>query len=174
MKKIFFRLFLGSFRAQLIYGIGLFVTLLLFAFIYVGTARNTEISRERAMASASEHALALAAMSKVWVMSNDYAGLEEALENFSIYKNLLFATVIDADGKIIAHTDKKLLGTYVSDKRRVDFLQKLHSDKERNEKLIRNQDTIDVFQVINNKEERIGFAHLRFNQQERGTHQRQG
>ena len=167
MKKIFFRLFLGSFRAQLIYGIGFFIALMLFIFIYMGTTDNNDLSRARAKTSAFEHSLALASMAKVWVMSNDYVGLEEALENFSIYNDLLFAAVIDADGRIIAHTDKKLLGTYVADERRIRFLKKTHADKKHNVEIIQNERVIDVLQIIHNEEAHIGFVHLRFDQRAR-------
>jgi hypothetical protein len=79
--------------------------------------------------------MALASMAKVWVMSNDYIGLEEVLENFSVYDDLVFATVINLDGKIIAHTDQSLIGKYIADNYRVSFLQKMHQNKDHNVEL---------------------------------------
>lgn len=160
----FFRL---SFRAQLIYGIGLFLTLLLSIFIYIETTKNTDFTRTRALTSASDHSMALASMAKVWVMSNDYVGLEEALENFSVYDDLVFASIINMDGKVIAHTDKSLIGKYVADKRRISFLREVHRDKERNLELFRNGYNIDVLRVIHNEDHHIGFVHLRFDQYSR-------
>lgn len=92
--KRFFNFYRLSFRAQLIYGIGLFLTLLFSAFFYIQTTNNNNFIRERALKSASDHSMALASMAKVWVMTNDYVGLEEVLENFSAYDGLVFATII--------------------------------------------------------------------------------
>jgi PAS domain S-box-containing protein len=163
MKRIFdfFRL---SFRAQLIYGIGLFLTLLLSVFIYIETMKNNEISRNRALISASDHSMALASMAKVWVMSNDYIGLEEALENFSVYDDLVFASIINMDGKVIAHTDKSMIGKYVADNRRISFLGKVHQENEYHLELFRNGYNIDVVRVIHNGDNHIGLVHLRFDQ----------
>lgn len=157
-----------GFRAQLIYGIGFFLTLLLGAFIYIETINSNNFIRSRGLNQASDHSKALASMSKVWVLSNDYIGLEEVLDNFSIYKDLVFATIINMDGKIIAHTDKKYVGTYIADTRRISLLQQVQRHKEDNPEIIwRNGSYIDILRVIQNGEEEIGLVHLRFDQHPR-------
>lgn len=171
---VFFRYFRMSFRAQLIYGIGLFLTLLLSAFIYIETTSSNNFTRAKDLSQSSEHSLALASMVKVWVMSNDYVGLEEVLEDFSVYDDLVFATVVNMDGKIIAHTDKKLVGTYVADAHRISFLREAHLHREHNPELFRNEYNIDVMRAIHNKDKRIGFVHLRFDQHSREAKIHQG
>lgn len=165
--KQFLNFFRFSFRAQLIYGIGFFLTLLLSTFIYIETVSNNQFTRSRAYTQASDHSMALASMVKVWVMSNDYAGLEEALANFSVYDDLLFATVINMDGKVIAHTDNALVGTYIADEKRVSFLKKAHNAKEHDLEIFRHGYSIDVVRVIHNEKEHIGLVHLRFDQRDR-------
>lgn len=165
--EAFFKYFRMSFRAQLIYGIGLFLTVLLSVFIYIETTSNNKFIHEKGLTIASDHSKALATMVKVWVMSNDYVGLEEALENFSVYNDLVFATVVDMDGKIIAHTDQSLIGKYVADTRRISFLRGAHLDGENALELFRNGYNIDVMRMIHNKDKHIGFVHLRFDQHSR-------
>lgn len=166
MKRIFG--FFGlSFRAQLIYGIGLFLTLLLSVFIYVQTMNNSKFMRERGLLIASDHSQVLSSIVKVWVMSNDYVGLEEALENFSIYDDLVFAAVINMDGKVIAHTDKSLIGKYIADERSIAFLRQIRIDKEYDLEIFRNRYNIDAMRVIHNQDHHIGLVHLRFDQHRR-------
>lgn len=154
-----------SFRDQLIYGIGFLLTLLLGAFIYIETTNSNDFIRSRAIAQVSDHSKALASMAKIWVMSNDYAGLEEVLDNFSNYNDLVFATIINMDGKIIAHTDRKYVGMYIADKRRILFLQQLNQNKELNPEIIwQNGHYIDVVRGIQDGKEEIGLVHLRFDQ----------
>jgi signal transduction histidine kinase len=166
--KQFFKLSQYSFRAQLIYGIGFFLTLLLGVFIYIETTNNSQFLRKRALTQASNHSMVLASMSKVWVMSNDYAGLEEALDNFSVYNDLVFATVVGMDGKVIAHTDKSLVGKYISDERRISFLRRAHSDNIENQQDIsRHGYNVDAIRMIHDKDKHIGFVHIRFDQHAR-------
>jgi signal transduction histidine kinase len=165
--KQFLKLSQYSFRAQLIYGIGFFLTLLLGVFIYIETANNSQYIRQRALSQASNHSMVLSSMSKVWVMSNDYAGLEEALDNFSAYNDLVFATVVSMDGKVIAHTNKSHVGKYISDERRISFLRKAHVDKKHQLDISRHGYNVDVIRVIQNKDENIGFVHIRFDQHAR-------
>lgn len=155
-----------SFRDQLIYGIGFLLTFLIGAFIYIETASSNNFIRSKGLIEASDHSKALASMSKVWVMSNDYIGLEEVLDNFSIYNDLVFAMIINMDGKIIAHTERKYVGTYVADKRRISFLQHLHQERQP-EMIWRNGHYIDVIRVIHDGEDEIGMVHLRFDQHAR-------
>lgn len=163
MMDHFSKAFRFSFRDQLIYGIGFLLTLLLGVFIYIETTSSNNFIRSKGLIEASDHSKALASISKVWVMSNDYVGLEEVLDNFSIYNDLVFATVINMDGKIIAHTEKKYVGTYIADERRISFLQ--HLDQEHAPELIwRNGHYIDVIRVIQDDEDTIGMVHLRFDQ----------
>lgn len=163
----FFNFFRRSFRAQLIYGIGLFLTLLLSVFIYIETTTNNKFSRERALTSASDHSMALASMVELWVMSNDYEGLQEGVENFSAYNNLVFATVVNMEGKIIAHTDKSLIGKYVADKRRIAFLREATGSIKHNMELIQNGYNLDAIRVIHNGDDHIGLVHLRFDEHNR-------
>lgn len=160
-----FKYFHFSFRNQLIYGIGFLLTMLIVIFIYIEITNNNDYSRSRAQTQVSNHGKTLASMSKVWLMSNDYAGLEEILDNFSNYNDLVFATIINMDGKIVAHTDRKYVGSYIADDRRITFLRQIQRNKKHDIQMIwRNKHFIDVVYVIHNGDEEIGMVHVRFDQ----------
>ncbi len=166
MIKNLFKFTSLSFRAQLIYGIGFFLTFLIFIFIYIETSNNNTSTRKREMTQAADSSLVFASMVKTWMMSNDYVGLEEALDNFSMYDDLIFAAVISMDGKVIAHTDRSLLGEYVADKERILFLKQAHKKQDTKVKILQYRDYIDIFKVIHNNDQHIGMIHLRFDQQQ--------
>ncbi len=167
MKNRWKNLFPTSFRGQLIGGIGLFLTLLITLFVYFEISSNVKTTFKKGLEQASDHSKVLASMVKTWVLSDDYAGLEEALENFSIYNDLVFATIIDMDGKVLAHTDKSLVGQYISDERRIAFLRKIRETRDYDVSLFRHGNYIDVFRVIHNQNEHIGIVHLRFDRSAR-------
>lgn len=113
----------------------------------------------------------LAVNSQVWVMANDYVGLEEVISNFEIYKDLLYAAVINMDGKVIAHTDKEHIGQYVSDKARVNYLKHLLAQKnqlsDRATIISQNEHHIDLARPILHNNHYIGWVELRTDQTQR-------
>lgn len=164
----FFKSFRLSFRDQLMYGLGFVIIFFLSLFLYNETTRINENTRMRAIQEASEHSQALASMAKTWTMSNDYAGLEEVLDNFSIYNDLVFAAVINLDGKIIAHTNKEFLGMYISDTFTITFLEQLNNYTNNKPEIIwKHGHYIDVLRVIHENKIPIGMVHLRFNEHSR-------
>jgi len=165
MNSIFLNFWNRSFRTQLIYGFGIIFTVLIVSFTFIITKYQSDFLHNDGIKEAKNRAKALATTSKVWVMSNDYAGLEEVVSNFSIYDDLIFAAIINMDGKVIGHTNKSLLGKFVSDEKRISFIKNINKNSEKDKILLQNKNYIDIIQVINYKNKNIGFVNIRLDQQ---------
>ena len=157
-----------SFRLQLIFGTVVIISLLTVTFTYIITQYQSDFLHKEAINQAHNRSKMLAATSKVWILSNDYVGLGEVVSNLSLYDDISFAAVINMDGKILAHTDISKLGKFVSDEKRIKYIQKAsikhfyHDDEE--EILFQNENYIDIIRVIHEGEQHIGFINLRINQ----------
>lgn len=168
MNSIFSMLRNKSFRTQLIYGSVSVLTILIITFTYIITKNQSDFLYEEGTKQAENRSKALAVSSKIWIMSNDYAGLEETISSFSFYDDLTFAAIIDLDGKIIGHTDKMLVGKFISDKERIEYLEKslkpLAVQNKEDKKFLHNNKYIDIIRVIYNGKQHIGFVHIRIDQ----------
>jgi signal transduction histidine kinase len=154
-----------SFRTQLIYGIVSILTLFIISFTYITTKKHSDFLHAEAMKEAVDRSLELAIMSQVWVMANDYIGLEEVVNTFKVYDDLIFATIIDMDGKIIAHTDPSIIGKYIADERRISYLKKSYEKEGEHvleqEIFQHTSEYIDIVRIIHYKNKHIGLVNLR-------------
>lgn len=155
-----------SFKFQLVLGIGTILTALILTFTYITTKGNKEFLLTQSLKQALNRSLALATTSKAWVMSNDYVGLDEVLDNFSIYDDLIFAAVINPDGKVIAHTDKKLIGQFIADKERITYLKKIKGTRGNigAKVLLQNDKAIEVIRPVQVSGRNIGIVNIRIDQ----------
>ncbi len=170
MNKILCPLWPNSFRNQLVFGVGSILATLLLAFNYMTIKEEREFLHEQGLKQASNRSLAFAAASKVWLLANDYIGLEEIAENFAIYEDLEFHAIINMDGKILVHTDQSLVGMYISDKVRVEYLKEMSTkdDHPRDEKvLVDNREYIEVIRMVHDGQRHIGMVNVRINQKSR-------
>jgi len=160
-----------SFRTQLIYGFALTLTILIVTFTYIITKYQSDFLHEEALQQAKNRSLAIATTSKVWVMANDYIGLDEVVDSFSIYDDLEHIAIINIDGKIIGHSDKSFIGKFISDKQRVSFLKEMLGPKKEHKIedriLLENKHYIDIVRGIHHNNLHIGLVHLRINQEHR-------
>ncbi|HEX5710144.1 MAG TPA: ATP-binding protein [Sulfuricurvum sp.] len=160
-----------SFRMQLVVGMGLILSCMILLFVYLETKNHTEFLRAEGLNQALDRSLSLSNMSKMWVMANDYSGIDEVLESFEVYDDLMYAAVINMDGKIIAHTNHALIGQYIADKERIAYLRhiknKVHTDHTHDVKVFHNLDYIDVLQTVRQKERHIAFVNVRIDQTHR-------
>ena len=158
----------SSIRYQLIIGIGFLFTALISSFTYYTTYSQSEFLRIQGIKQAKNRSMMLAATAKLWVLSNDYIGLEESIDNFKKYDDLILASVINMEGKVIAHTDRSKIGLFVADVKQISFLKKMlqptdiHVDE--GEIYTNNTKHIDIFHVIHNKDTHIAWVHLRIDQ----------
>ena len=168
MNNILSSLWGKSFRTQLIYGFVLILTILIVTFTYVVTKYQSDFLHEEALQQAKNRSLAIATTSQSWVMANDYIGLEEVIDSFSVYDDLEYIAIINMDGKTIAHSDKSLVGRFISDEKRVSFLKEILGPKAKHVMedriLLESKDYIDIVRGIHYNNLHIGLVHLRINQ----------
>lgn len=166
----FFQIFKPkSFRTQLMLGIWLLMTILIVSFVYQNISRESNFLHSQAKEMANNRSMSLAASSKVWIMSNDYAGLNEVLHNYMVYNDLVSIAIINMDGKVVAHTNRSLVGRYIADKERIDYLKKMspvssyvHADD--HHILLDNGVFLDIVQMIHQGKKHIGMVYLRVDQ----------
>lgn len=168
MKSFYLWLRPKSFKAWLTYSIGLVISIAILLFTIIYTQQTNKFIRANTLIEANNRTFALAAASRPWVMSSDYVGLEEVIESFLVYDDVIFIAVMNMDGKVIAHTDRSIIGKFISDKRRVKYLQAM-SNKVINHEvdgrvLLNNDKVIDMIRVIHQAENHIGFVNIRIDQ----------
>ena len=158
----------SSILYQLILGIGFFLTALMSTYTYVTTTSQSSFLYAQEVNQAKKRSVMLGANAKIWVLSNDYVGLEEVVDNFKIHDDLIFASIINMDGKVIAHSNRSLVGQYISDEKRIAYLKKMlepTTEHIREGKIFsKNDKYIDSVQVIHNGDMHIGVVHLRLDQ----------
>lgn len=160
-----------SIRNQLIWGAASVLTIIIAVFSYLTIHNHSQFLHQQAMEESQNRSLMLAANSQVWVMANDYVGLEEVITNFKVYQDLTYAAVMNLDGKVIAHTDQNRIGQYVSDEPRLNYLKQLLAQKPplQNKAMIISQtrDHIDLVRPILYNNQFLGWVELRTDQTER-------
>jgi signal transduction histidine kinase/CheY-like chemotaxis protein len=159
-----------SIRDQLVIGIGLILTLLVTLFTYSITQQNGAFLHEQSIKQAKNRAMMLSTTSRVWVMANDYEGLEQTVQDFLIYENLTYAAVMDMQGKVIAHTDPTQVGRYVIDATRQNFLRRLQGEQNHQHAvtiLADTDDYIDVAYIIEQEHQDLGWVNIRIDQKDR-------
>ena len=169
MTNVFHTLWNKSFKTQLIYGFGFILATLIITFTSIITSFQSDFLKKEGIKQAENRSLLFAMTSKVWVMANDYIGLDEVVSNFALYDDVLFAMVINLDGKIIAHTDKALVGKYIADTERLGYLQNLTNNTReipKEEIIYEGHHFIDILRPIHQKKQHLAFVHMRFDQKE--------
>ena len=167
MNKYISSLWNRSFKFQLIYGFGVILTVLIVSFAYINLAFQKDFFQQSGMKQILNTSLSLVQTSKVWVMANDYVGLEAVMNDVSMHDDLVFATIINPDGKIIAHTDTSYIGKYVADAKRIKYLQEQQSglnDSDSIEVLVENDKYIEIIRSIREADKNIGYVNIRLDQ----------
>ncbi len=167
MNNILHRLRPKSFKSQLVLGMGSILTFLILTFNYITVTEERDFLHEQGLKQAANRSLALAAAAKVWLLSNDYVGLEEIAHNFAVYDDLEFIAIINMDGKVLEHTDHSLIGQYIADEKRIAYLKEMrHTDDKPTEYkiLIDNKQHIEIMRMVHDGKNHIGMINLRLNQ----------
>jgi signal transduction histidine kinase len=101
--------------------------------------------------------------SVLWILSNDYIGLEELISSISKYPNLEYAMILNKEGKIIAHSDKEYINLYLSDDLSLAFLL---SKKIEPYILVQNDEIVDYIMPIFRENQHIAWVRIALNQNE--------
>ncbi|HYC02039.1 MAG TPA: response regulator [Azospirillaceae bacterium] len=109
------RLWSGSVRRQLIFGIALVHAAMMAVFVIDLVGRQREFLHREQVERSLGLATGLAHNSTSWVLSNDVVGLRELLLAIASPADARYAFITDADGRVLAHTDPAQVGRYVAD-----------------------------------------------------------
>jgi len=104
-----------SVRRQLILGVALVHALLMTVFVLDLVDRQREFLHQETLARADSLANSLAVSGSIWLFTNDLAGLADVTNTFHGSPDLDYAMVLDLGGRVLSHTDKSLVGLYLTD-----------------------------------------------------------
>lgn len=111
-------------RTQLILGVAFVHAVLMAFFVWDLSQRQEETLYRQAEDSATHLTRIFADSISLWVASNDFQAVGDALKSLKDQvPNLLKAEVFDSRGQILAHTDPAQLGRYVADEAAVTLLR---------------------------------------------------
>lgn len=115
MRRALLRPFLGTIRGQLILGVALVHAVLMLLFIGDALLRQERLIQDRQVEYSTALAYTLATSSSGWISARDVSGLQEVIQAQARYPGLEFAMFLDAEGRVLAHTDRSRIGLYVED-----------------------------------------------------------
>lgn len=105
----------GTLRGRLILSVALVHAVLMLLFLWDLTERQKTLIFERQIEQASALSQMLATSSAIWLASNDLSGMQELADAQKRYPELLFAMLLDTNGRVLAHSDNTKLGLYLYD-----------------------------------------------------------
>ena len=149
-------LWTASIQRQLILGIALVHAILMTIFVVDLVERQTNFLHKQAVEQATSLAETLAANSTSWVLANDIIGIEEMIASQSKYPSLKYAMLLNLEGKVLGHTDKRHVGKYANDAQSKALL----NVNEAVQKLSESQTLIDIAAPILANKRQIGWARV--------------
>ncbi|MDD5106436.1 MAG: PAS domain S-box protein [Desulfuromonadaceae bacterium] len=109
------RFLFSTLRGRLIVSVALVHAIMMALFIVDLTARQRAMLLERQVEEATALSRTLAVSAAGWIAADDIAGLLELVEAQKRYPELLFAMLIDEQGRVLADTDTRRSGLYLQD-----------------------------------------------------------
>jgi len=106
---------MGTLRRQLTVGMAVLVAAIMLLFVQDMTRREQAHLMSDHNLQAQSLAQGVARASAVWQASRDFAGLQEIVDGLRDYPDLSHAIVLDAQGLVLAHSDARRRGLYLSD-----------------------------------------------------------
>lgn len=145
-----------SIRRQLVLGIVLVHSVLMFLFVFDLVERQRSFLHSQSLEQSISLASTVAANSVSWVLANDYLGLEEVIQSVSKYPGIRHAMVLSGDGRVLAHNKSDVVGQYVTDSLSLQLLHMQPSTQ-----ILTNNDVLqDVATPIFSNQEHIGWARV--------------
>jgi signal transduction histidine kinase/HAMP domain-containing protein len=155
--------YLNSIKRRLIITITVNYIILMSFFVYDLLSEQRKFLETQNIKQVKSLTKSVAQNSVLWLLSNDYIGLEELISSISKYPNLEYAMILNKEGKIIAHSDKEYLNLYISDELSLAFLL---SKKIEPYMLVQNNEIIDYIMPILRDNQHIGWVRIALNQNE--------
>lgn len=105
----------ASIRRKLVLGVAFVHLILMTIFIFDLVQRQRDFLWDELTRRTLHHAHVLAVSSSAWLLSDDLAGMEEVVEGSASGSGVRHAMIVDTKGRVLAHTDRSLIGQYLSD-----------------------------------------------------------
>lgn len=105
----------ASIRRKLVLGVAFVHLVLMTIFIVDLVQRQRDFLWDELTRRTLHHAHVLAVSSSAWLLSDDLAGMEEVVEGSARGSGVRDAMIVDTKGRVLAHTDRALIGRYLSD-----------------------------------------------------------
>jgi PAS domain S-box-containing protein len=112
-----------SIRQQLVIGITLLHAVLMGLLVFHLVTQRGEFLERNLREQAHGLAATLAVSSTSWVMANDVVGLQEVVQSVVREANVRYAMLVDRNGRVLAHSEPKRVGLYLSDARSRPLLE---------------------------------------------------
>ncbi|MEA3289787.1 MAG: ATP-binding protein [Campylobacterota bacterium] len=152
----------ASIKRQLILGIALVHAVMMSIFVVDLVENERSFLIEQHNKKAKSLSKTLASTSNSWVLANDFIGLAEVVSSLEHYPGVQYIMVTDLQGQVLAHTDKKLVGKYISDNKSVGIFKGSLETKT----VFENSNFIDVASPILRDTQHIGWARIALSKDE--------
>lgn len=163
MKRSFIKLLHGlrpkKVKWQLVAGVALVHAVLMSFFVFdlVEREKNTLLSQFQQQSTFM--AQTLSANSVSWVLAKDVSGLQELILSQRLHNELKYAFICTEQGQIIAHTDVKKIGQYLTD----PLSLKMMKSDQKNIEIFNDRELLDIASRIESNGKTIGWVRLGFN-----------
>lgn len=149
-----------SVRRQLVLGVALMHAVLVSVVVVDMVNQQHHQLHSASVARAEGLASSLAATSLSWTLTSDLVGLSEGVRAVHTLRGVEYACILDASGRVLAHTDPEQLGRYVSDSRSLEALEPPLEIK----RVAANDAAVDVMAPILAGGRLLGWARVGLNQ----------
>lgn len=153
-------LLFGTIRRRLVAAVVLVHALLMSVFVFDLSLRQQTLLLERQTEHSTTLAQSIATTSAAWMAARDLAGLQEIVAAQRRYPELVFAMILDAEGRVLAHTDEARRGQFVLDAAPGDEVRILSRDTE----------LVDSIAPIRVADKRLGAVRVGIGQQVTHAH----
>jgi diguanylate cyclase (GGDEF)-like protein/PAS domain S-box-containing protein len=117
------RVWAGSIQRRLVLGTGAAVALTTAAFVWQMVSYQRGILERQSEERRAALAEALAINSSSPVLASDLGGIEEVIASIRHYPGLRYAMVLNAEGRVLGHSDARYVGQFVSDSVSLSLLE---------------------------------------------------
>lgn len=145
-----------SIRTRCVVGIALLYALLIGVFVADGVQRQQQFLHKQQVEDVLGLSRGIALAGNTALLAGDIVGLQEVLAAVVLARELRYGFVVDDEGKVLAHTDRSLVGKYVADPVSLG-LQRQSPDVR---VLVDSPDLIDVAAPVMERGKRVGWVRI--------------
>ena len=157
--NIFRRLWPSRIRTQLILGMALVHLVLMSVFVADLLKRQYSFLLRQSQDQALGLANDLAVNANVYIISNDFDGLERMIQSYKDFPHLEYAMILSADNVVLSHTDPGLLGKTPTDSISMGIAKQV-----RGHILTRDNHVVDVAAPVIRDKILLGWARVAISQ----------